>query len=99
VRDYPQKNKLVNWISTKGESWDRWARGNTAVSGSSYFKDLWHTSEWFKEFALWGAVFVCSCIEVKNYKHILIRGASIITSFYLGGELFYYLYHNIWLIK
>jgi hypothetical protein len=90
VRDYPANNRLIKHL--EGLGWTDFARENVK-SDISFFRGVWHTSEWFKEFVLFGLAFVCLCYKPERGDLIII-GISMIVSFWVSGQLFYYLYHS-----
>jgi hypothetical protein len=69
------------------------------VPNVSFFRDLWHSAEWLKEFTIWGCVFVNGFVPITNWIEFIIRGISIIFAFWIGGEEFKLLYHKVWKIK
>ena len=95
VRDYPSNNRLIKWLESKG--WSDFAH-EKANDNFSFFRGVWHSAEHFKEFAMYGMAFVCLCFRPTR-KEVYIIGASMIFSYWISGQLFYYLYHYALLIN
>ena len=95
VRDYPENNRIIKYLESKG--WSDFAN-EKVVTNFSFFRGIWHFSEHIKEFAMYGMAFICLCFKPSR-KEVYIIGTSMILSFYLSGQLFYYLYHYVFLIN
>jgi hypothetical protein len=90
-RDYHDKNKIIRWMESRGGWWNDFAN-ERLDKGSSFFRGIWHCAEWFREFTFYGCAFVCLCFRPKKGE-IVIIGLSMIVSFWLSGQVFYWLYH------
>jgi hypothetical protein len=101
IKSHPEDNKLLDWLKGKGlVEWASWVHCDPTyyynqVKFSSYFGDAWHWCEWIKEFAFYGCIFVNMMVVPQTFIEVIIRGLSLLFSFWLGGQLFYYLYHSI----